>query len=141
MTPRTNRSRSLVSWPRLPCGRTVDYAHGVTAESRGDLTHGFWFCAYLDLVGIRRAFMQTDVVPTDDAATLEQVMDGLRASVGAIRDMRKRLASCFEGLAHEGHERTFKALPPAKRALAAKLRKTRIRRDAASDGSWSRAPW
>jgi hypothetical protein len=107
----------------------------MTFERDRDLRFGYWFVAYLDLVGIRRAFANTNFVPGEDAAKADELIPLLRASVGAIRDMRKGLENYFAGMANADPEgRVFADLPPEKAAQAMRLRKTRVRRDAVSDG-------
>lgn len=65
----------------------------------GTLRHGFWFVAYLDLLGIRRALLKTDFLPGPDVAKERELVEALKASVGVIRDLRRYVATCFDGLA------------------------------------------
>jgi hypothetical protein len=110
--------------------------HGKEEDGGGSFTHGYWFVAYLDLLGIRRELLKTDFLPGDDPKKKEELIAALKASVGAIRYTRKWLAGYFEGLANADPDGLiFDGLPPEKVAEAMRLRRTRVRRDGISDGT------
>jgi hypothetical protein len=66
---------------------------------------------------------------------VEELTASLKASVGAIRNLRSFLAKYFDGLAlAAADDRVFDGLPPDKVELAKRLQGTRIRRDHIADG-------
>lgn len=100
-----------------------------------DLTHGYWFVAYLDLLGIRRALLNTDYLPGDDPAKQEALLAAMSESVGAILRMRQWLANYFTGRdTADPDEQIFAGLPEEKVARARRMQQTRVRRDRISDG-------
>jgi hypothetical protein len=99
------------------------------------LTHGYWFVAYIDLMGIRRALLSTDFISVDDPAQAETLIALLKESVGAILRMRKWLEKFFEGRdTADPDGEIFAGLPDEQVARAVRMRKTRVRRDRISDG-------
>jgi hypothetical protein len=96
--------------------------------------HGYWFAAYLDLLGVRRALLRADFIPGGEPKEREALVDALKASVGAIRNLRSRVASYLEGQA-KVHPDALKGLTPEQAEQLTRLRATQItRRDTASDG-------
>ena len=102
---------------------------------QSEICIGYWLVAWLDLQGIRRKLLETDFLPGDDAAAQARLIAGLKASVGCVRTMREWLQKFFEGKATVDPEgKVFAGLPPEFAAEAQRLRRTRVRRDAMSDG-------
>ena len=107
----------------------------MATESPGQVHLGYWLVAYLDLLGIRRELAKTNVLPGEDPKKFEDVVASLRASVGAIRNLRAGLANYFEGLSLANKDDSvFDGLPADKIALAKSLQGTRVRRDHIADG-------
>jgi hypothetical protein len=53
------------------------------------ITHGFWFVAFVDLLGQQEAFLRTDYMPeADNAAKRDAFVKEVQASVGVVRGMR-----------------------------------------------------
>ena len=99
------------------------------------LTHGYWFVAYIDLMGIRRALLSTDFISVDDPAKAETLIASLKESVGAILRMRKWLEKFFEGRdTADPDGEIFAGLRDEQVARAVRMRRARVRRDRISDG-------
>jgi hypothetical protein len=120
---------------RLFVARTNGLYHlFMRIEEPRKLLHGYWFVAYLDLLGIRRAFLNTDFLPGDDTRRQTELIEALQLSVGAIRRLRSQLAACFVAKDGDRPQVSFAGLPPEKLAESARLQKARVRRDPISDG-------
>ncbi len=97
-------------------------------EASNQLIHGYWFVAYLDLLGIREKFLQTDFLPGQDAAKRAALVQALRQSVGSVRRLRRMVEDYFASSSARWAE--LLANDPAAKPLAS----ARVRRDPVSDG-------
>jgi hypothetical protein len=69
-------------------------------EKSAKITHGYWFVAFIDLLGRKDAFLKADFIPAEsDPTKVEAFIEAVKASIGVIHTMRLILETFRAALA------------------------------------------
>jgi hypothetical protein len=101
----------------------------------GEVMHGYWFVAFIDLLGQKNAFLKIDYVPAaEDPEQQKAFIAEVKASVGVIRGMRALLEKFRTAFNSIEPDKRFEALPESTRETALRARRSRVRQYRMSDG-------
>jgi len=104
-------------------------------------TQQFWVGAWFDLLGQREKYKKLDFVPNDaEPEKVKAFYDGLRDTVGAVREMREVIDNFRKGLNDVDSKDVFQYKTPEHQEFSRRVRTTHVRRTAMSDGMFLACP-